>query len=646
MPFKRPQGVPAKAPSAGDDPAAVPTRAPEGLSFPEGTSRVDLPEAPPFEHAGARVFAALPVDLDADGDGDLLLVSHPNPEGEDPTTTPRPAALETVERTAGGWAPAEALGALTDEHCALEAATLRPLGSRLALAALELSCLAEPIAPPAPPVDDAPPEPEGDETSPQEMPTKALREQRVLSLEARPRTLFRIGLESEGEGEGAKVQAQLASLDHDGDGHPDLQLDLEVASAPPVRLKIPLLNRPSGLARDSAEPEQTLLAIANEAKKARKRQPKNARIAAERVLAAHRALCRESGEARVHLDGVRGLPCGVSLAAGRAASVLAAVAAAQGKLAESLSLVTALEDGGRFRMTDNDRARIDYAFEALLEKHPIHWRRGPAVALAGAPPLRRPALAFSDAQHVLVRGPAPRSYDLGTGALSPIGMGGDLLLRQPDGAHVITDLFRSCEGYHLRVATASQVVAGVVTGAAAAEPRILAARPPAGSRCPEALSSQQARDRGGLNVLAWTRRGVLLQRLNTLLLLELDDALEPTGDARELSGRDAPRLQHSTALTVDGRWLAVAVKRGILVVDRERGTAQLRALPDAGAGSAPSDVAISPTGTQLALLQGGYLWIGGPQAARAEAPPAAVPAPPLVDAPPPAPPEPDVPDEG
>jgi hypothetical protein len=168
-------------------------------------------------------------------------------------------------------------------------------------------------------------------------------------------------------------------------------------------------------------------------------------------------------------------------------------------------------------------------------------------------------------------------------------------------------------------------VAGVVTGPSAAEPLAVHADPPSGAHCPE-LSAEQKRDDGGVHVLDWSARGVLLLREQALFLLELDAAGNAAEPARLLGPGDAaPALAHSGALTANGRYLAQVTPLGVAILDRTQGKTRVLAAPD-GNGTI-SDVALSPSGRKLALLRGRQVLIGEPR----EAP--ATPAPSGGDAP-------------
>lgn len=446
----------------------------------------------------------------------------------------------------------------------------------------------------------------------------------VIALDPSPRVVEHIAADAQA-GDTLRVEPALQSRDLDGDGNADVLVvvDVQDRDEPPTRIELKLYDRAGGLARDREEPEKTLRELADQAKTSRKGNPDRAFAVAQHVLAVHTALCREAGAPRLRIAG-RGLECGPSLAAGRAATIAVATLAGQGKLQAALALYEAL-DTPAYRLLDNDRERARYAMHALVDDRGYAFRSGPVLDLAPGPKARRGAIAFIDEDHMLLRGPTARSYDLASGAVEPIGIPADVTVTDPTGRLVISDVVRSCQGYHLVIANSAQLVAGVVTGPSVAEPLALHADPPAGAHCPQ-LSTEQKRDDGGIQVLDWSARGVLLLREQALFLLVLDAAGNAAEPARALGPGDAPpALAHSGALTANGRYLAQRTPLGIAIFDRAQGKTRVFAAPDGG--GTISDVALSPSGRKLALLRGRQVLIGEPRE------PGAAPAPSGSDAP-------------
>jgi hypothetical protein len=618
VPFKR--GVAAGEPTT--DPGtgrAVPPAAtgpglpgaptPPSHGYPAGTARIELGgRSLSLEHGAVR--AALEVTLEGDDASSLLLVL------EDVAGA---ASLARAHRAGPGWSPPEPVAALSGggagpaAACSLQSASLVGLGTSYALAETSLDCTAtatSPAAPQpaAPATTTAPAAPPPREPPPAPAATHAQHHLWIATLEQPPRVLEHVAtLDPEGP-EQPRVTATVQSRDLDDDGLADVLLALDVAvGEPPTHVEIKLYNRAGGLARDTAEPERTLLELADRAKAERRSNAADAGALARRALALHGALCRESGTARLLLGTAHGLDCGASLGAGRAASVLAAVLATEGKLLDALARFQTL-DQPSYRLTDNDRERARYALKSRVDEHGYAWRAGPALEPATGPQARRGAVAFIDEGHLLLRGAPGRSYDLGSGTLEPIGIPAQIAITDPSGRFALSTVVRSCDGYRLDVVLATQVVAGMVAGPSVSEPLIARAEPPPGAHCPE-LTREQRADTGGLRALEWTPQGVLLARGAELLLLPLDAAAAARGEARVLAPTDAvPGLSQSGELTADGRYHALITPLGLAIQDRKQGSTRLIAPPD-GAG-AITELALSPSGSILAVVQGAKVLIG------------------------------------
>jgi hypothetical protein len=432
--------------------------------------------------------------------------------------------------------------------------------------------------------------------------------------------LERLALPVPADGEAARVAAALLSKDLDTDGHSDLVLALTARGGglPETKIDVELWSRAGGLSIGSREPEATLLALADRAKTERKRNPAKAGELAQQVLSLHAALCREAGGVLLRVGGAQGLPCGASLAAGRAASVHAAVLASQGRLLEAIEVHETLRQPA-YRLTDNDWERARSALSARAQGDAQEFRAGPSIALPAAPAVHRAAIAFLDEQRLLLRGEPARSYDLGSGQVAPIGMPGDTVLHDPSGRLAIAAVQRSCQGYHLSIVAASQIALGVVAGASAAEPLISAAAPPASARCPQPLAPEQRRDSGGFSVLAWTAQGVVLARGRALWLLPLDAAGRAAAPASEIA-QGAPIAglpPHSSELTPDGRYHALLTPLGVAIHDRRQGGARLVPLPEGG--GAVTDIAVSPSGQRVAIVRGGKVLVSSPRSPQAAA---------------------------
>jgi hypothetical protein len=474
---------------------------------------------------------------------------------------------------------------------------------------------------------------------------RAVRGLWIIALAATPSVIEELALPAADDHDGPQLDVTLHAAELDGDGHTDLTLGLVVTAAglEPVAVNVALWNRAGGLARDGAEPERTLLALADQAKGARKQRPDAAATLARRVLAAHRALCRESGEARIGLSGSAGLSCGPSLAAGRAASVLVAALATKGQLLSALEQNEALRSPS-FKLTDNDRERVSVALEARIERSGLRWLEGPRVEVPGSA-ARLSLLAFPDEGHLLLRGSPPRSLALDTLVAEPVGVMGSTVISDPSARFAVAGVVRSCEGLHLRVVHLAQIVEGVVSGPSVSEPLIAHRPPPAGAACPT-LTPEQRADAQGVRALAWTAQGVLLASPSgTLLLLALDDAAHASAPATELApGAAPPKTTHASEWTPDGRFLALTTSLGIALHDRSNGRTRLIAPP--GEARAITDVALSPSGQAVAVVLGGRVLVGVPLPSTPTAPPPpspTQPSPPSAPVPAPTPPTPPAP---
>ncbi len=665
----------ARAPGAAKNatPAAGATPAGPGQasSYPAGTAEIEL-DGRSLKLAAGSVRGALALAAQAGAPPGLLVLLQ-DPGG----------ALSLARAGADGdtrWASPEPVVPLqeagTSETCSARSASLGALDAARALIDLELDCTAGPAPgapgaaphapPPAPAPQQAPPapapaalpapsSPPAPSTAAPQQParlppptpanptpaaaagaapaataaTHGERQLWVVTREPQPRVLEHLTALAPQSPDEPKVTPALQSRDLDGDGNPDLLLSLEVAAAgtAPTQLEVELYSRAGGLARDPAEPEKTLRALADRAAAKRRSDPAGAGELARQALLVHRALCRESGAARLQLGVGRGLDCGPSLGAGRAASVLVAVLAAGGKLLQAVERYQML-DAPAYRLTDNDRERARYALQSRVDAQSYGWKPGPQLELPPGPRVQRAPCAFVDEDHLLLRGTRARSYDLRNGTLEPTGIPAQTAITDPSGRYAVSAVVRACDGYHLGIVLASQLVAGVSTGRNVSEPLFAPAEPPPQAGCPE-LTREQRADQDGYRVLDWTSAGVLIAHADTLLLLPLDASANAHGPARVLGPDDTlPALNQSAELTADGRYLALLTSVGIAIHDRKQGSTKLIAVP-AGTGTV-SDIALSPSGKLLAVVRGGRLLLGVPRAPQAPAPGAPTSATPLA----------------
>lgn len=600
MPFKlNGQGASDETTTGGPVPDKEPTA---GTRYEAGTEKIEL-QGHALSVKDHSFRAALEADLNQDGRRDALLVL------QDAHGVPRLAtALSDVE----GLGAIDLKGALTGEaeSCVVENVELTRLSATFVLIRMRAACGAPselpasaelPEAPPAPP-EPGEPEPAAPAAEPVMLSPEPI--DVLVRVDVEPAIVERMRIdEALATSEPVQVTVAWSASDVDNDGHIDLALKLTTQgdAQEPVELAMNLLDRPSGLALDTAAIEKTWLALAEDAKLARKGSPDRAYALAKRVIASHGALCRESGHALIEIDGERGIPCGPSLAAGRAVTIEAAVLARRGQLLSALERAEDIAQGHVYTVTENDRERIRYAIGERTKS--VTWRAGPTVVLGAAPAVRRSAIAFLDEHRLLSRGvQGALAHDLTTGTSEPASATlADLVIRDPANKRAITSLATRCDGIHALITNPQQIVAGIATGAVIAEPLLWPS-----SHSVEACekTSVSFDDAPELKVLGWTRSGIVIAVAGMLYAVPIDDASR-AGPAMPLSALSPEAVAGFGAASVSssGRMVLVPTAPGLVRVAAE--STMLVAWPGGVTSSAVSDVAISPSGQRVAVLSGG-----------------------------------------
>jgi hypothetical protein len=596
-------------------PPAAPAFVPfDGVTLPESTRQVGVEGAPIAVTAGA-LRAALPVDLDADGDRDALVVTT------DPAGSP---TLGATIRDGATFAPARTLGALPlPAGCALDGATMRAVSATYATVIVTPRCPPSGAvpAPPAPP--GAPPVAQANVPGIAVAAVALVAAEPitfVISLGTEPRIRERAqALPEAGRAPGV-VTIAVRIEDRDADGSDDVVFDVDVT--PPgataaARVSLPWLERPSGLARDTHEPEAQLAERAARARRALRRNPDDALRLAREVLALHSALCREPGLARVAFGGSEGVPCRSSAAAGAAASIATQALAKQGELLAALDAWASLDRPGA-TVTRADREAALRAMDALPAEAGATWRVGPTHAYRGGPDARLSALAFTPGGDALLLrgGPAASSWSVADGAVSAAPPeAGDILLRDPSRQLAIVDVHRTCRGFVLGIVHTANVVEGVVVGRYLAEPLIAAAPPPQGARCSGAdgtLPEASRLDAGGYAVLGWAPQGAVVARGAEVRVVPLDANGAAIGEASLLAeGTPAPAPFTAGAATPDGSAYAFATPFGVVLrelVPRAR-VVLLRPEGWATAQGTAGDVAVSSDARRVAVEKGGVVYL-------------------------------------
>ncbi|HEY8427779.1 MAG TPA: hypothetical protein VIL20_05370 [Sandaracinaceae bacterium] len=555
---------------ADDRPRARPT----ARTFPDGTRRIDVEGAPLALDASIRALFAS--DVDGDGDRDAILLAA----GAD-------ASLRVLfaQRNGSAFAEPRVLDdAPPAEGCAIDAPSIEPLGERWLIARANVTCDATPAA--------------------------ARREIFVVGHDRAPRVLEHLAvLAADGRASG-RVELSLASADRDRDGHDDLVVTVSVTpdgAASPETIELSWLDRPSGLARDPAEPERTFAARARDALRLLRRRPERALAGSRGVMALHAVLCREPGRARLRVGDADGLACGRSEGAGRAATTIVRAHAARGELLEALSALEVMNGPGL--AIDDERRRA--AREAIAAAPPtpgVTVREGPAHRPPAWSALRLSALAFLDEDRLLLRGDAPRIYTISTGQEQPADPSlAELRILDPAGAFAVAAVERSCEGYVLRIVDATTLVAGQAIGGSRSRPLLAAREPPAGAPCPD-LTPALRRDDGGYRVLGWAPQGVVAARGRELSVVPLDVTAAPAGAPSPLaSGTLPPAPLPPGAITSDGRYLVELRGPGV-IVHRIAPPSPPALLWPAGWAEREGDVsdpAVSPSGRRVAVIRGG-----------------------------------------
>jgi hypothetical protein len=573
--------VPFKLPKAADDrstPPPLPQVATQDAA--PGTGRtfspaVDRPELGGSRLALSAVHATLERDLDGDGDPDVLALHEDEAHALHLSLLTREGATLSAAREIAPYFRA------APPQCTIASARLEALSPSKALATVERAC-SEPHATSTP-----------------------LTTLTLLSLEASPRLYDTLDLlDAEGTGR-ASVALSASAADVDGDGHDDVTFNLRKPGAPEGDgLPIVWLDRPSGLVRDTREPEATLAAWAAAAQSLLAKAPDQALLRAELALSLERSLCREHGSAQLALSGTVGVPCGLAQSRN---SLLAIVVAAKAKRGDVAGAFAAYRELARGEPRPAQRT-LDAAGAALAQLKPSAsaLRQGPQVERVQSPRVHLPSARFVGENMLYVHRSRPVLYDLQRNEeLSPPSAS-DPLIRDPSGQLVVSALERTCEGIAARIERAPPRGSDYVTAPALSWPVLLP------------LPSTAGCSRGGgrpedfgYRVLGWAPQGLVAVRGSEVRLVPLAGDGRANGEVRLLAP-DAPRPAPLPAgsATIDGARYVEATPHGVLVFGPSSARVELwRPEGYAAIAREPLEAAISPSARRVAVVSGATVFL-------------------------------------
>lgn len=440
--------------------------------------------------------------------------------------------------------------------------------------------------------------------------TQATQEHWILEDSVAPRVLEQVRLHPPSAGAPIDdIRLTLRSEDVDHDGNPDVigafALTSPIDAVQAVELR--WLNRASGLDRDENEPEATLAKLAKQAKATAETNPLRD-VALGGALLIYNVLCAESGQVRIEVSQHMGVRCTPSAGAGLAWALHAA-----GR-ADTVDALTAVSDFERLsdpalKVSAGDRQAVKVALEARALRSPWQWKAGPEIAEVAAPSVRLPQVGFVDDNTLLLRGRTQQSFDITTETISELSPdAGDVLVRDPTQRFAVVGMERRCDGLHLKIASASQVVGGQVLGQPVSEP--LFDRAADAARCDPRRSATRVQSSGGFSVLGWAPKGIVVARGPDRRFVPIDSNGQPAGEVVSLGA----------VLPLPGPWTAgrCASDGSACVTASEVGLALQTTTDTVGRLIAPlgpvssADVAVAPSGKYIAYVFGGRVFIGSP----------------------------------
>lgn len=420
------------------------------------------------------------------------------------------------------------------------------------------------------------------------------------------------------------LDVSVDALDRDGDGHDDVVV--RVGARRPgerpeqaARAHLVYFDREGGLARETSEPEASFARLAAQARSlATRRRAADAVSAVERIVRLRRALCAETGTARVRVNTEVGVRCGDSPGLRAAAESLARAYLAMGELPAAFAL-TRPESASELGVASSERLLTDLRRAARPEAGVVA-RPGPFIGsagLEGQAPYRGSALLLSPAaapSAVDLRGPVTAHVELAT-LTSTTGEPGsiaDVLAHSPDGARVVQGVYETCEGLVVALCPAGDnecIFASPSRGIPAGAVSVRLTDLPSAShtasclRTPDAVAPlARARD---ARVLGYGREGPVLSLRGRLYRAGPGAVGGPINAGQPLGGPFPP----GSAVSASGMYALVPSAEGLFVRDGAGRWHLWAPSTLAGRYGQMTDLAISDDARTAVGFYGSQLWV-------------------------------------
>jgi len=420
-------------------------------------------------------------------------------------------------------------------------------------------------------------------------PEEFLRTSGVCSASGIPRARLRATLTGRGRDPGSVA---IEPTDLDGDGRDDAVVRLRLKT-PHGDVEVPLryVDRASGFAADTTEPEATYAALVERASRKNVPAPERAdRL--RRVLAARRLLCEGAfGDVRLAIGAGSPRRCEASAAIGRAVDKLVRAEIDRGDAVAARRALAELSGAG-VSLGEEARTSLERAVDEASPTLAAHAVRGPS--LDAVPGVRQGALRFLDETRILVAGRTILRAD--TGATEPAPEEIDLRVLSPDGATAIFAVGDRCGDPVVLLCAATARCAFDDPGA-----NVLALRAtPSSAPCPAVRSATSPR------VLGWTSEGILWTT-----------SADPDVLVTPASGGPP----HPLAIPFDpppgapfadhGRLAVFADAAGLWLRESTLPPRTSRIVPE---GVSPpwdafTDLTLSPSGRAIAAVRDGVVWV-------------------------------------